>query len=33
MHYEGYTFVFFLYKNKQDISLQCDIYYAFTSQP
>jgi len=29
MDYEGYTFVFF-YKNNQDFSLKCDIYYAFT---
>jgi len=33
MDYEGYTFVFFIQKNKQVFSLKCDIYYAFTFQP
>ena len=32
MDYEGYTFVF-LSKYKQDFSLKCDLYYAFTFQP
>ena len=30
MDYEGYTFVFFIKKNNQVFSLNCDIYYAFT---
>jgi len=34
MDYEGYTFVFFIQKNKQDFfSVKCDIYHAFTFQP
>ena len=33
MDYKGYTFVFFIQKNKQVFSLKCDIYYAFTFKP
>ena len=30
---EGYTFVFFIRKNKQVFSLKCALYYAFTFKP
>ena len=33
MDYEGYTFVFFIKKNKHDFfPVKWDIYYAFTFQ-
>ena len=32
MDYEGHTLEFFS-RNKQDFSLKCDIYYAFTFKP